>query len=105
MPPASPVVSRENFSGGAISAWIASGSSEDFAQRYPTNAARATNTRTSAARIAAHDLLNDCDGLADSADAESASQRRSIATSCADWKRSAGSLAKHARTTRSSVGG
>ncbi len=36
--------------------------------------------------------------------AESTTQRRSIATSCADWKRSAGSLARQARTTRSSIG-
>ena len=32
-------------------------------------------------------------------------QRRSIATSCADWKLSAGSLARQPATTSSSIGG
>src|SRR5579863_5875244 len=105
MPPASPVASRENLSGGGISAWIDNGASEDFAQRYPPNPASAMKTIRSAAAQTAQDVVSCEDWLAESTDVDSEAQRRSMATSCADWIRSAGSLARHARTTRSSMGG
>src|SRR5580698_648830 len=105
MPPASPVLSRENLSGGGISACSESCASEDLAQRYPENPAKAMKASRSAVAQVAQLLLNRESDFADLSGADSATQRRSIATSCADWMRSAGSLARQARTTRSSIGG
>jgi len=76
---------------------------------YPATAARAARARAAAASRASQYLLNlvvvvleslGCVSLADSA-----IQRRSMAASWADCRRSAGSLARQARIRRSSMGG
>src|SRR5271169_2642070 len=79
--------------------------SEDFAQRYPAYAASAMKQSRSETNPAAQNLLNCANAFAGSAGSASIIQRRSIAMSCADWKRSAGSFARHAPRTRSSMGG
>ena len=65
----------------------------------------AINTSASTPNPAAHVLLNGDPGFAPSPGAASAAHRRFIAVSCAVCMRSAGSLARHARTRRSSIGG
>src|SRR5258707_1250472 len=108
MPPTSPVVSKANFSGGGISAWRDSVVALGLAE-YPATAARAARARAAAASRASQYLLNlvvvvleslGCVSLADSA-----IQRRSMAASWADCRRSAGALARQARIRRASMGG
>jgi len=89
------------------------GSSEDFAQRYPPNPARATKASRRAASPSVQDLLNCAAGFADSSGGSGllrfreryvGHQRRSMEMSCA-IERVGGSFARQARTRDRAVGG
>src|SRR5579862_9197010 len=83
MPPASPVASNRNFSGGEISEWSEIGTLEGVAQRYATKPESAINARARAIKPALQALMNCGPDFEVSPGRASAAQPRFIATSCA----------------------